>query len=127
MDGKILIIEDGVTIAGLLKIYLNSLGFSIDSAYDGEEGQKKCMDVSDYSLVLLDIRLPKISGLSILKMIRGELNCPDVPVILMSGDPFDTDELKSLGADAFLRKPFELSELGKCINRLLERDKSRVE
>lgn len=106
---KILVIEDEQEIAELEKDYLELSGFEVDISNSGDEGLKKALS-EEYSLVILDIMLPKVDGFEICKRIREEKN---IPVIMVSAKKDDIDKIRGLGlgADDYMTKPFSPSEL----------------
>lgn len=106
---RILIIEDDENILQLERDYLEANGFEVDTANNGEDGLKKALS-NQYSLVLLDIMLPKTDGFEVCKKIRGT---KDIPVLLVSAKKDDSAKINGLGfgADDYIVKPFSPSEL----------------
>lgn len=105
----ILLIEDDIAISEMLKDYLQTEGFEIVTAFDGEEGCNVFFQ-QQFDLVLLDIMIPKLNGIEVMKNIRSQST---VPIIIISGK--DTDSDKSfglgLGADDYITKPFSVTEV----------------
>lgn len=106
---KILIIEDDENILQLERDYLEANDFEVDTANNGEDGLKKALN-NQYSLVLLDIMLPKMDGFEVCKKIRGT---KDIPILLVSAKKDDSAKINGLGfgADDYIVKPFSPSEL----------------
>ena len=106
---KILVIEDDQAIAELEKDYLELSGFEVTIFEDGDAGQKAALS-EDYSLVILDLMLPKVDGFEICKRIR---QAKDIPVLMVSAKKDDIDKIRGLGmgADDYITKPFSPSEL----------------
>lgn len=106
---KILIIEDDENILQLERDYLEANGFQVDTANNGEDGLKKALG-GQYSLVLLDIMLPKTDGFEVCKKIR---ETKDIPVLLVSAKKDESAKINGLGfgADDYIVKPFSPSEL----------------
>ena len=106
---KILVIEDEQEIAELEKDYLELSGFEVEISNSGDEGLRKALS-EEYSLVILDIMLPKVDGFEICKKIREDRN---IPVIMVSAKKDDIDKIRGLGlgADDYMTKPFSPSEL----------------
>lgn len=106
---RILIIEDDENILQLERDYLEANDFEVDTANNGEDGLKKALS-NQYSLVLLDIMLPKTDGFEVCKKIRGT---KDIPVLLVSAKKDDSAKINGLGfgADDYIVKPFSPSEL----------------
>jgi DNA-binding response OmpR family regulator len=106
---KILIVEDDLSIAELEKDYLELEGFEVEICSNGVAGLN-ALKTNEYDLLILDVMLPKIDGFTILRTIREE---KDIPVLLVSAKKEDIDKIKglSLGADDYITKPFNPSEL----------------
>ncbi len=106
---KILLIEDDEKIGKILSLNFLKEGYSMDVCVDGEEGLKK-FNENIYSMVLLDLMLPKISGREVCKNIR---NISNIPIIVLTAkqELFTKIDLLDIGADDYLTKPFEIEEL----------------
>lgn len=106
---KILLVEDDIEISDMLKNFLMTENFEVVTAYDGESACQKFF-ADDYSLVLLDLMIPKKSGIEVMKAIR-EKNT--VPIIIISAKDTDSDKTLglSLGADDYITKPFSVTEV----------------
>lgn len=109
MANKILIIEDEINIARFVELELIHEGNMVDKAYDGREGLDKALS-KDYDLVLLDVMLPKLNGLEVLRRFRME---KDTPVIMLTARDAVMDKVSGLdaGADDYITKPFAIEEL----------------
>ena len=117
---RILVVEDDDKIASFLAKGLKQNGFSVDTASDGEEALSLCRSVN-YDSVVLDIMLPKLDGLSVLRTIRREKKL--VPVLLLSAKASVDNRVTGLqaGADDYLTKPFAFSELLARLQALIRR------
>ncbi len=106
----ILIVEDDRSIARLLQIELEHRNLKVLCAYDGPAGLKAAEEFEP-SVVILDIMLPKMDGVGVLRKLRGSGN--RVPVIMLTARDTTPDKVHSLdlGADDYLTKPFDLEEL----------------
>ncbi|OFI07083.1 transcriptional regulatory protein WalR [Clostridium acetireducens DSM 10703] len=106
---KILIVEDDLSIAELQKDYLEVSGFQVKVCQDGVSGLNEIKE-NKYDLIILDVMLPKIDGLDILRIIYEN---KDMPVLLVSAKKEEIDKIKglSLGADDYITKPFSPGEL----------------
>lgn len=124
MDYRVLIVDDEESIVKGLKYTLELDGFSVDAAYDGEEALKK-LSVNIYNLIILDIILPGMDGLTLLKKIREKSS---IPVIILSAKGEDEDKVVGFefGADDYITKPFNILELRARIKALLRRTYSLV-
>lgn len=117
----ILIIEDDRHIAEGIQLNLILQGYDVIMATDGVDGLNQWKEFSP-DLVILDIMLPGIDGLSILESIRLEDERLPILIISAKGDPADRIKGLSLGVDDYLAKPFNLEELLLRVERLLKRD-----
>lgn len=106
---KILLVEDDIEISDMLKNFLSTENFEVTASYNGKDAcQKFFMD--KYSLVLLDLMVPGLSGMEVLKNIR---EASTVPVIIISAKDSDSDKTLGLGmgADDYITKPFSVIEV----------------
>ena len=116
---RLLLVEDDVHLSASLKTDLSAAGFAVDTAMDGEQGEFLGM-TENYDVVILDLGLPKLPGLEVLKQWREAGN--HVPVIILtSRDAWHekVDGFKA-GADDYLGKPFHTQELLMRIQALLK-------
>jgi two-component system, OmpR family, response regulator len=109
MNKRILIIEDDASIAELEKDYLEISGFSVHLCNNGPEGLEAIRS-GGFDLILLDIMLPGMDGLEILRQIRSSV---EIPVLLVSAKKEEVDKIRGLGlgADDYITKPFSPGEL----------------
>lgn len=109
MSNKVLVIDDEKAIADIIKFNLEQEGYTVDTAYDGEEGIGKVHKWKP-NLVLLDIMMPKKDGFQVLKEIRSSYN---FPVIMLTAKEEEVDKVLGLelGADDYMVKPFSMREL----------------
>lgn len=117
--GKILIIEDDMTINGLLRSIIEKSGYAVDCAYNGTDGLAMGLH-GDYSLILLDLMLPEKSGEDIIKELRRVSTTPII-VLSAKGETHNRVELLRLGADDFITKPFDIDEVLLRIQAILRR------
>ena len=106
---KILIVEDDISIAEMVRDFLAADGFDVHISTDGLQGYKKAL-AEKYDLILLDLMLPNMSGYDICRGIRSEI---DVPILMVTAKDEDTDKIRGLGlgADDYISKPFSPTEL----------------
>lgn len=106
---KILLIEDDTEISEMLKNFLMTENFEAVTAYDGESACEKFF-ADEYSIVLLDLMIPKISGMEVMKTIRASST---VPIMIISAKDTDSDKTLGLGlgADDYVTKPFSVTEV----------------
>lgn len=117
---KILIIEDEEDLQKLMQRYLKKEGYLCESAFTFNEGYKR-LNNYQYDCVIVDLNLPGGSGLNLVKILRQE--SPETGVIIISAKDTTDDRILGLnqGADDYLTKPFNLSELNARINAVLRR------
>ena len=122
---KILIVEDEKNLVKILKKGLEENSFIVDSSLDGEEGLYMAETFS-YDAIILDIMLPKVDGITILNKLRERKI--DVPVLLLTARGEIEDKVKglNLGADDYIVKPFEFSELLARLRAIIRRNKGKA-
>lgn len=118
----VLIIEDDPQIRGVLCAVLERAGFQVEVAHDGQEGYERACRIAP-GLILCDVNMDGLDGLSVLELIRRDERLCCVPFIFMSGVRSEADRARgmALGADDFLLKPFSLDELLQLIHSRLQR------
>lgn len=119
-----LIIDDDTELCELLVKYLGREGFAVETVHDGEIGTTRAL-ASEWALVILDVMLPRRSGLEVLRRIRA---ASAVPVVMLTarGDEVDRVVGLELGADDYLPKPFSPRELVARMRAVLRRGPSAV-
>ena len=119
MKKKILIIEDDVKISKLLEAELKFENFDVDVSFDGRDGLSKAT-YQKFDLILLDLMLPKMSGIEVCKRVREK---SDIPIIILTAKDEISDKVVSFdyGADDYLTKPFSIEELIARIRALFRR------
>ena len=117
---RILVIEDEKRLAAILKRGLEESGFVVDVALDGADGLFMARTYP-YDAVLLDILLPKVDGLTVLKTLRAEKIGVPVLMLTAKGELEDRVQGLNLGADDYLVKPFDFSELLARLNTVIRR------
>ncbi|WP_018897934.1 response regulator [Rhizobium sp. 2MFCol3.1] len=122
---KILIVEDNKELADWLAKALRQAQYAVDIAFDGEDAELM-LRVARYSAVILDLSIPKIDGMTLLKRLRqsGER----VPVIILTANASLDGRVAGLdsGADDYLAKPFEIAELEARIRAIVRRGQDRA-
>ena len=122
MENKIILIEDDGEIRGMVKDYLSG-EFEVTAFRDGTIAIQTIADYDEYSLALIDLMLPDMSGMEIIKAIRQSSN---IPIIIITAKDNDTDKSLglNLGADDYVVKPFSLIELSARIKANIRRAKT---
>jgi DNA-binding response OmpR family regulator len=123
---KVLIIEDEVTLVRNLADKLRAEGFSVVEALDGEAGLDKVRSEHP-DLIVLDIMLPRLDGLSICRMVRNDTNTAHIPIIMLTARGTEVDKIVGLesGADDYVVKPFGLGEFLARVRAVMRRSPGR--
>lgn len=116
---RILVVDDEKLLVKGIKFNLENEGYEVDTAYDGEEALNMAK-ARDYDLLILDIMMPKISGVDVCMKVR---EFSTVPIIMLTAKSEDSDKLMGFesGADDYITKPFNILELRARIRALLRR------
>ena len=117
---KVLVIEDDADIVGLLEIHLSDLDCSLEKATDGKMGLQKALQ-GIYDLIILDIMLPKMDGMEVLRRIRAkEIH---TPILMLTARAEEIDKVLGLemGADDYLTKPFSIREFVARVKAIFRR------
>ncbi len=119
MTSTILVVDDERNIVQLARLYLDKEGFRVEAAYDGAEALEKAKALRP-DLIILDIMMPEVDGLSVCKELRKTSN---VPVIILTARGDDVDRIVGLelGADDYVTKPFNPRELVARVKAVLRR------
>jgi len=119
MGKRLLLVDDEPLILKGLKFSLEQDGYEIETAADGEEALKKIQS-NNYDLVLLDVMLPKLSGIEVCQQVR---ETSSVPIIMLTAKGEDMDKILGLeyGADDYMTKPFNILEVKMRIKAIIRR------
>jgi two-component system, OmpR family, phosphate regulon response regulator OmpR len=119
-NARILVVDDDERLADMLGTYLRSRGFDVELRADGSSGLR-ALEASRFDLVVLDVMLPDIDGLEVLRRLRATSN--NVPVLMLTARGEDTDRIVGLelGADDYLPKPFNPREVVARLTAILRR------
>ena len=122
MSERILVVDDDPDILQVVKINLELEGYDVDTAEDGREAVDKAM-VDPPQLILLDIMMPRMDGLTALRRIRAHGTTGNTSVILLTARGLPEDRVRGLelGADDYITKPFDISELVARVKAVLRR------
>jgi phosphate regulon transcriptional regulator PhoB len=124
---KILVVDDEPDLLELVRYHLVREGFSVDTVESGEYALQKIRS-GDYSLIILDLMLPVISGLELCKIIRRDEKISKIPIIMLTAKVEETDKVVGLemGADDYVTKPFSPRELVARIKAVLRRTEGEI-
>nr|WP_054548682.1 response regulator transcription factor [Lysinibacillus sphaericus] len=119
MQKHILLVEDDEAIREMVSNYLTMEGFHVTTVTNGEEALQNCLQKT-FDLVILDIMIPKLNGLEVLKIIREQAA---LPIIIMSAKDSDVDKALGLGlgADDYIAKPFSMLEFSARVKAVIRR------
>jgi two-component system response regulator CpxR len=120
---RILIIDDDAELCALVTRFLKGEGFDIDRAANGKQGIERALS-GGYALIMLDVMMPDIDGFDVLRQIRARLRTP-VLMLTAKGDINDRVLGLEMGADDYLAKPYDPSELSARIRAILRRSGSQ--
>lgn len=124
MNEKIMLVDDERGIVAMMRNYFELAGYQVITAYSGREALKKMVCLPD--IILLDINMPDMDGLSVCQHIREHISCP---ILFLTARIETTDKIKgfSVGADDYIVKPFDLDELGARVAAHLRRENRKQE
>ena len=122
---RVLLIEDDVAIARLLKEGLEDEAYAVDIAHDGSEGYRTA--AAEYDVIILDIMLPEMNGYEVCRTLRNDGN--KTPILMLTARDAERDIVEGLdtGADDYLAKPFSFDVLLARIRALLRRPNEKLE
>lgn len=125
MAERILLVEDEEKLARMVELELRYEGYEVEKAFDGRSGLEKALSGS-FDLILLDIMLPALSGMEVLRRLRKE---SDVPVIMLTARDTVVDKVAGLdsGADDYITKPFAIEELLARIRAALRKGRTAAQ
>lgn len=124
MNEKIMLVDDEKGVVTVMKKYFEMSGYQVITAYSGQEALKKMSCLPD--IVLLDINMPDMDGLTVCQSIREYITCP---ILFLTARIETADKIKgfSAGADDYIVKPFDLDELGARVAAHLRRENRKQE
>lgn len=121
---QILVIDDERDLCEILQFNLTAVGYTVDTAFSGEEAIRK--DVSRYDLLLLDVMMPGMSGFELAEQLKKNEATANIPIIFLTALGTEDDVLQGfdLGADDYISKPFSVKEVRARVRAVLGRTKS---
>jgi len=119
LSGKVLVVDDDKKIVATIKLYLENDGYEVAIAHDGQTALEVTREVNP-DLIILDLMLPRISGVDVCRVVRSKSN---VPIIMLTAKTTEADKLRGLdvGADDYVTKPFSPRELVARVRTILRR------
>ena len=119
---RILVVEDEQDLNRILAKTLTAEGYSVDACFDGVEALDY-LEGAEYDAIVLDVMLPGIDGMELLRRMRADAALSDIPVVMATAKGAEYDKIRGLdlGADYYLTKPFGVMELVSCVKAVLRR------
>lgn len=123
---RILVVDDEADICEILKFNLENSGYTVDTAYSGEEAMQ--MEMSQYDLFLFDVMMDKMSGFALASQVRRLQATAATPIIFITAKDDENDILTgfNIGADDYINKPFRISEVIARVNAVMRRVSQRI-
>lgn len=117
----VLIADDEMDIVETLKFMLESEGFDVLTAYNGEEALKIARNAIP-DIILLDVMMPKINGYKVARLLKFDKKFQNIPILMITARSQEEDRLigEETGADEYITKPFEISDVIELINKYLQ-------
>ena len=121
MTDRILVVDDEETLCDVVKLNLENEGYEVDVAYSAEQALE--LDLTRYSLILLDIMMGNISGIRMAKMIKSKPETADIPIIFCTARDTEDDMVTglNLGADDYIMKPYTIRNILARVRSVLRR------
>ena len=118
---RVLIVDDEPDLIHILEFGLKTSGYEVEIAADGQEGLKKARE-SRPDIILLDLMLPKLDGYKVCRLLKFDERYRQIPIIILSARTQEGDQnlAKEMGANLFITKPYEFSEILAHIEALLK-------
>jgi diguanylate cyclase (GGDEF)-like protein len=122
MSERVLVADDDPDILTVVKINFELDGFEVETAVDGEDALQKAT-ASSPDVIVLDIMMPRMDGLTALHRLRGQASTANIPIILLTARGLPEDRVRGLelGADDYITKPFDIIELAARVKSVLRR------
>ncbi len=120
MTEKVLVVDDSTSVRKMIEFALKTRGYIVVSAANGQVALES-LERDQFDLIILDINMPYLDGLSLLKIVRERSAWVDIPVLMLTteGQAADRDRALALGATAYMVKPFKPTELLEHVAELL--------
>ena len=118
---RVLVVDDEPDLVRILEFGLKAAGYAVETAPDGQEGLKKARE-SKPDVILLDLMLPKLDGYKVCRLLKFDERYKHIPIVILSARTQEGDQALAheMGANRFLTKPYEFSEILDHIQALLK-------
>ena len=119
---KVLVVDDDPDLVAICSLVLESEGYNIDTARNGVEAYDRLAEngVDGVDVVLLDVMMPVLDGLTVCKMVKRDPRTKDLPIIIMSASERLREEGKACSADAVIPKPFDIDQLVNTVSQFAQ-------
>lgn len=119
--GKILLVDDDENLTDLLQEVLQNNGHQVDAAHDGKEGLQKAK-LGKYDLMILDMHMPHLGGIDVLKVLRNSPDLKDLPVLMCTSESVtkEIDVAFTAGANGYILKPYNMERLIAKVNNAIQ-------
>lgn len=126
--GKVLVVDDEKVNVDFFQVMLSKLGFEVDIAYDGEEALQR-VKISRPDIILLDLIMPKLSGFELTKILKGDDETKNIPIIILTAidDIREKVDMLELGIEDYITKPFNFIEILARIRSILRSKRLKEE
>lgn len=126
--GKVLVVDDEKVNVDFFQVMLSKLGFEVDIAYDGDEALQR-VKISRPDIILLDLLMPKLSGFELTKILKGDDETKDIPIIILTAidDIREKVDMLELGIEDYITKPFNFIEILARIRSILRSKRLKEE
>lgn len=116
----VLVVEDEASVRSMLALAIRSAGFQVHLAVDGQDAAEQLAAGLVVDVLLMDVRMPRMGGIELLRHLRAQPAFARLPVIAMSAysDELQEQEVRAAGADAFLPKPFTVADLREALDAI---------
>ena len=118
---KIMVVDDSLMVRQQVRSTLSQAGFEMMEAHDGVDALERLAGAPDLALIVLDVNMPLMNGIELLRRLRGDLQSAKIPVIMLTteGHPQLMQEAKALGAKGWIIKPFKPELLVAAVTKLI--------
>ena len=116
---RVLVVDDEIEVAGALESRLQASGYKVSTAHDGEAGLLAVEQTNPHA-ILLDVRMPKMDGLSVLSHLKSNPLTAMTPVIVLSASLHDKQKVLDCGASYFIQKPFQSNSILSALDAVLQ-------
>ena len=118
---RVLVVDDEADLVRILQFGLQSIGYQVETACDGQEALKKAREMKP-DIILLDLMLPKLDGYKVCRLLKFDERYKNIPIIILSARTQEGDQLLAMemGANRFITKPYDFQEVLGHIETLLK-------